>query len=224
MPAFDLSLECASIVIVTTTAVTWSLLTLAMRYFIRLKINGPLGCDDYACSVATVFAVAHSIVTLCEIAFGFGNRKTDGSSLFSEQVGPYVTNMLYTIAITFSSLSISYLIARVVSKVRHKKVLAYLIIGATACWGLAGVITWAFQCRLPHPWNIDRPRHCISLVGAWIGLSVGHAALELANVVLAIAVVWKLQMPVKDKSMIVVAFATRLLILPPTFMRLSALR
>lgn len=54
MPIFGLSIEAASVVIITSTAITWSLLTLGIRIFLRSKINGPLGWDDFFCTTATV--------------------------------------------------------------------------------------------------------------------------------------------------------------------------
>jgi len=53
MPAYGLTDPAAYVVIITATAIIWSLLVLAIRVFLRLKVNGPCGWDDLACVMAT---------------------------------------------------------------------------------------------------------------------------------------------------------------------------
>lgn len=44
----------AYIVIVAVLGVTWSVLVLAIRLYIRLRLNGPFGPDDAAATLGTV--------------------------------------------------------------------------------------------------------------------------------------------------------------------------
>jgi hypothetical protein len=57
----DLSPEATDIVVVTSTAMIWTLMTLGVRIFIRTKINGPWGADDWACLAATVTFNPHPL-------------------------------------------------------------------------------------------------------------------------------------------------------------------
>lgn len=43
-----------SVIAVAVTAIVWTLFFLAIRLYLRFKVNGPWGYDDYAASIATV--------------------------------------------------------------------------------------------------------------------------------------------------------------------------
>lgn len=57
MPAFGLSDAAVHITITATIAMSSTLVTLAMRILLRLRVNGPFGWDDYACMVSSVSKV-----------------------------------------------------------------------------------------------------------------------------------------------------------------------
>lgn len=66
--------------IVCTVAVVgliWALLVLGIRLYLRLKLNGPVGRDDYAAIVATALGAAHSACILAGVKLGLGSLSTD---------------------------------------------------------------------------------------------------------------------------------------------------
>lgn len=166
MPALGLNEPEAYVVITTITAVIWSLLTLCVRIFLRLKVNGPFGRDDAACAIATGVGILHSTLTLVQIRFGLGKRANDLSewTIGWAQFLAWVCNMLYVLVLAFSILSVCFLIARLI-KIQRKVWIAYGIAMATGLWAVCSIFCFAFSCRLPRPWIFARPRHCIGLVG-----------------------------------------------------------
>lgn len=166
MPAFDLSYPGAYIVVVTVTAVIWSLLVLGIRIFLRLKVNGPLSWDDGCCIAATILACIHSVLTLLQLRYGLGRsagtqpQTTINWSSFLLWLSGY----FYYMAQALSMLSVCFLLARIV---RHRKMAwgCYGIAVATVAWALAGMATTAFECGLPRPWEThDATANCIDLV------------------------------------------------------------
>ena len=85
MPAFDLPLGTAYIIITATTALIWTILTWLIRLFIRLKIHGPFAWDDILCTVATVLGVIQSCITLLEVPFGLGRHHVSAENTFRQQ-------------------------------------------------------------------------------------------------------------------------------------------
>ncbi|GAB1734190.1 hypothetical protein NU195Hw_g6690t1 [Hortaea werneckii] len=238
MPAFDLSYPGAYIVVVTVTAVIWSLLVLGIRLFLRLKVNGPLSWDDGCCIAATILACIHSVLTLLQLRYGLGRsagmqpQTTINWSSFLLWLSGY----FYYMAQALSMLSVCFLLARIV---RHRKMAwgCYGIAVATVAWALAGMATTAFECGLPRPWEThDASANCIDLWAMNSSLVITRALLETANILMASAYIslrerkgikaesaaddhlyqsvimlWSLNMHLAPKLQTIAAFSMRLL-------------
>ncbi|KAI7267546.1 hypothetical protein KC345_g7897 [Hortaea werneckii] len=222
MPAFDLSYPGAYIVVVTVTAVIWSLLVLGIRLFLRLKVNGPLSWDDGCCIAATILACIHSVLTLLQLRYGLGRsggmqpQTTINWSSFLLWLSGY----FYYMAQALSMLSVCFLLARIV---RHRKMAwgCYGIAVATVAWALAGMATTAFECGLPRPWEThDASANCIDLWAMNSSLVITRALLETANILMSVIMLWSLNMHLAPKLQTIAAFSLRLLILPPLLIRL----
>ncbi|KAI6849360.1 hypothetical protein KC327_g4439 [Hortaea werneckii] len=240
MPAFDLSYPGAYIVVVTVTAVIWSLLVLGIRLFLRLKVNGPLSWDDGCCIAATILACIQSVLTLLQLRYGLGRsagtqpQTTINWSSFLLWLSGY----FYYMAQALSMLSVCFLLARIV---RHRKMAwgCYGIAVATVAWALAGMATTAFECELPRPWEThDATANCIDLLdyhkgvagdgeyshGKWLhflrasGAMAGSAADD--HLYQSVIMLWSLNMHLAPKLQTIAAFSLRLLILPPLLIRL----
>ena len=130
-------------------------------------------------------------------------------------------------------LSVCLLIARIMAP--WKKVwIAHGVAVTIGLWAVVSILVSALSCKLPHPWLITRPRHCINLVGVGAGheyvqplmsltkwamyttIEIVKIALELANILTAVALIWSLQMPLRPRLMVLAAFAIRLLYVPST--------
>ncbi|RMY44908.1 hypothetical protein D0865_10255, partial [Hortaea werneckii] len=240
MPAFDLSYPGAYIVVVTVTAVIWSLLVLGIRIFLHLKVNGPLSWDDGCCIAATILACIHSVLTLLQLRYGLGrsagtqHQTTINWSSFLLWLSGY----FYYMAQALSILSVCLLLARIV---RHRKMAwgCYGIAVATVAWAIAGMATTAFECELPHPWEThDTSANCIDLLGDHKGVAgdgeyphgkfpyplaaKGIKARSTADHDLyqSVIMLWSLNMHLAPKLQTIAAFSVRLLILPPLLIRL----
>ncbi|KXL46446.1 MAG: hypothetical protein FE78DRAFT_146155 [Acidomyces sp. 'richmondensis'] len=194
MPIFGLSIEAASVVIITNTAITWSLLTLGIRIFLRSKINGPLGWDDFFCTTAT---------------------------LHRSEFFLWVAYLFFFPALACSMLSISSLLARIIGPHRRTVRVAHAIALAIVMWGGVCEFVFAFSCALPRPWVIaETGGRCINLFAFNAGVSVAMLVLETCNIILALHIVWRLQMHRADKCTVLAAFSVRWIMIPPTLARL----
>ena len=106
--------------------------------------------------------------------------------------------------------------------------MAYSIAITVAVFATTSMLLTSFQCRLPKPWDVERPRHCLNLVGEACGevtlnvtdqqqcalhvsSEVVKSVLEAANVAAAILLVYDLQVKTKIKLQAVMLFALRLM-------------
>lgn len=177
MPAFGLNHQGANILVITLTAATWTLLVLSIRVFLRLKINGPFGLDDFTCILATVLALTHSAITLTQLQFGLGRHDADvdQTAIHWASFLLWLGNFFYYTAAGLSMLSVCFLLARVV---RLQRLVwgCYGIAVATVAWAFAACVANAFECALPRPWDIRNwDSHCGHLVSAegWSGRVLG---------------------------------------------------
>lgn len=58
---------------VAVVGIVWVLMVLGIRLYLRLKLNGPVGKDDYAAMVATTLGIAQSALVIASADAGLGN-------------------------------------------------------------------------------------------------------------------------------------------------------
>jgi hypothetical protein len=85
----------------------------------------------------------------------------------------------------------------------------HIVLGITAVWTIAAVISLAVQCDLPTPWD-STPERCINQQALYIGLSVGNILLDIAAVVLPFILVWNVKLPTAKRAQISGLFALRI--------------
>ena len=169
MPAFNLPMAASYVVIAAMVGMIWSIMFWHIRLFIRLKINGPFGWDDIHCTIATVFGIINSCITITETHYGLGQsiRKVPPSDAYHLQLLSWVASLLYILALCFAMLSVCCLIIRIIQHTQHVW-LARGIAIVTAMWTVISFFLLAFMCEPPRPW-ITRPlSRCIDIV------SLGH--------------------------------------------------
>ena len=175
--------------IVSTIAIVgiiWVVMVLGIRLYLRYKLNGPIGNDDYAAILATTLGIAQSAVVLAGVHSGLGHRSTiDDEShdqttikvikffsclkkrpltiltITAEQIG-YAATLLYLSATYVSRASSCLLYIRLTSTRSHL-VAAFAGLGMSAVGGLICLMAIAFQCRLPAPWRVPDGRSCIDM-------------------------------------------------------------
>lgn len=161
MPAFGLEPEPALIVITCATAIIWTNLVFAVRLFMRCKMNGPFGWDDYACGSGTVVATVYSIVTLVQVHYGYGTSTT--TQLGRIMILNWADHLLYILGLGLGKISVAALITRMTKKKEHLAV-GYALVSAMVMWIVIPVGLLAFECDLPTPWEVLAPTHCINRV------------------------------------------------------------
>jgi len=61
---------------IAIVGIIWVVMVLGIRLYLRYKLNGPIGNDDYAAILATSLGIAQSAVVLAGVNSGLGHRKS----------------------------------------------------------------------------------------------------------------------------------------------------
>ena len=240
MSGFDIPSAAAYIAITCAVAIVWTIFTFLIRASLRARVNGPFGLDDIACLVATVgsrmesiveyvltghpqiLAISASIVTLVAIHYGLGYHAVDLPLNSYDDVFLFIWigDQLFILTEAAAMLSICALICRITPerKLHHVCSCLAMLVGT---WALISWLLQVFNCPLPQPWDISDQARCLDLLAIRLGPSICCSLLEIANIAIAVYVVWKVHMSCRAKIAVMIASVSRLLVIPPLFVRFT---
>lgn len=206
---------------VVAIGMVWTILVFSIRIFIRLSIVPPFGQDDATASLGLIVAVGQATATLVSVHYGLGQRESHliNSQLDGFLQSSYAAAILYIIAIAASKCSTSLLIARL-TRTKHHLIASHSITAFIALWALASVLVIAIP-----PWDSEKrlKSYQPDRYTRWAVIEGFSMAIEGIIFALSIYLVWSLYMPLKTKAVVVGAFFCRILIIPPTVVRLRFL-
>lgn len=161
MPAFGLETGPAYLIVLAVTSDIYLILVFAIRLFLRLKVNGPFGKDDWACAISTVFGLVYSVIVVAQVFLGLGFRLRHLSPAETNNLAiiGWVNGLLLTFAGYFSKISACFLLARI-TRTREHLAVAYALMVAMTMWLIQAQVSAVFQCSYPHPWDTSPRNHC----------------------------------------------------------------
>jgi hypothetical protein len=165
MPIFDLESGPSYLLLLAVTSAVYLVLVFSIRLFLRLKVNGPLGKDDWACALGTFFGLVYSIVVVVQVFLGFGSvsRHLSPAEVNRMAIIGWANGFYLAFAGYFSKMSACFMLARM-TKTREHLAVAYGLMAAMTMWMLQAQISSAFQCRYPHPWDTSTRNVCYDRV------------------------------------------------------------
>ena len=165
MPIFHLEPGPAYLLLLALTSAFYLLLVFAIRLFLRLKVNGPFGKDDWACALSTFFGLVYSIVVVVQVFLGFGSalRHLSPAEKNTMAIIGWVNGICLTFAGYFSKMSACFMLARM-TKTREHLAVAYGLMAAMTMWMLQAQISTVFQCKYPRPWDTSPHNVCYDRV------------------------------------------------------------
>ena len=175
-----------------------------------------------------------AVITLIEVHWGLGAPVSDISVSGGHRIQllAYIVTFCYILGLKFSQLSTCFLIARITKT--WKQVWVSYGIGMASCVSaVVFVFLMAFRCRLPAPWNrMQDPSQCINQVNrptfafcfprhiniltvhsgkVWVAFTIVQCGLEIGIAIAALVLVLPLNMCLKSKTIVILAFSVRLL-------------
>lgn len=211
------------ILIVTALCMIFSLISILIRVYVRLQLRHTIMRDDVMVSASMIFSIIQSSIVFVAVTKGYGKTLGDisPSNVVQLQKAVYASNLLYVFTLWLAKLSVGLLLLRLSSDKRHNLV-SKVILLAAALLAVVSIFTVALQCDLASPWIFISAK-CSNLLVRWQVIAAFDIMTELALIANSIYLVHELQVPLRKKTVVVLAFALRLPLMAPIILRLRYL-
>lgn len=167
--------------------------------------------DDILAIIATLFAVAQSVVVLQGAGSGLGQlfaslNDAQRDKFFKTE---YAAQILFIVTIATAKVSGAMSIHSMAQQRQKLYIRACEIF--CAIWGLSSVLVVAFQCKLPTPWNYSASNTCINISAFWTYFSILNILTDFLIIALMINNVRHIQTSSGKKALVMGVFGSRIL-------------
>ncbi|KAL3480530.1 hypothetical protein BJX99DRAFT_266449 [Aspergillus californicus] len=179
-------------------------LVLVLRLFARIYVLKKMGVDDYLIIFACVFSWAFTAVTVVAVKYGLGSHidDVDQSGMVTYSFNVWLSSMFYLTCLGFVKTSVCWFYTRLGDKSLTR--MSFTVFAIVACQATANVLTAALQCRpIPKAWDTDLTGTCVNINVFYLCNAALNIATDLLTYTLPIRVIFKLQMPRKQKIALV---------------------
>ncbi|KAK2750535.1 hypothetical protein FQN55_002136 [Onygenales sp. PD_40] len=200
----------AKVVIAGAMGLCASCLALLIRLYVRVHARIPFGKDDYVLIIAASFILGHLAVTFFGVSKGFGRSidLIDDSNLPTVQKALVASDIIYIIALYFTKCCIITIFIHLSPKKRHNQG-AFATLVLSTIWLLVAILLISVNCELKMPWQ-DMASLCQDIFIRWQVITALDVVVELLLFGLALLLLAGLQMPLRQKGIVLSTFAFRL--------------
>jgi hypothetical protein len=142
--------------------------------------------------------------------------------LTHSQQAAYASDILYITTLFLSKLSTAFLFLRLTPGRGHS-----IAIWSTLCtciaWAFISILLVALRCHPAHPWLDTTTAVCSSLFTRWQFIAALDILTEASLFSISLYLIWRIQMSIKSKTVVVIAFGCRLPYVSCFFFRESVL-
>ncbi|KAE8403185.1 hypothetical protein BDV37DRAFT_250853 [Aspergillus pseudonomiae] len=209
------------IIIVSAICLVLSLVSLLIRLYVRFLLSPPFGIDDVILLGATVSAIVESIIVFQAASIGFGTaiHLLDDHVVRSIQNSVVASDVFYLITLYLSRCCVVAIYSRLTPRRRHKNTL-WGILAFTTAGTIISILVVTVDCSLNKPW-VTPGEHCANLFARWQFITAIDIFTEMALFIFSAVLIYGLQMAIKPKLVVMVAFASRIPLVAFEAVRLS---
>ncbi|KAH7396207.1 hypothetical protein BKA66DRAFT_606099 [Pyrenochaeta sp. MPI-SDFR-AT-0127] len=203
--------------VISGLAVTAKLLTKLGRSQKHIRLAN-LELDDFALFTSFLFATGQSIAVSRQVHAGLGDHIVTLSpqQLKAYEKAGFSSQILYICALAAAKAA-ACLFALNLQPHSRSRIVIRTLMGVTTIWTFVSVFGIAFQCKIPHTWNLTSTQ-CFNQPAFWTFVEIFNGLTDFALAILLCSIVWILQ--AKAKFMLLCVFAARALIIAPIVFRL----
>ncbi|RHZ57989.1 putative integral membrane protein Pth11-like [Aspergillus thermomutatus] len=150
------------------------------------------------------FSWAFISVTIVSVQKGLGSHlvDVDKNNLVSYSFVVWLSSMFYLACLGFIKTSVCWFYTRIGDKTLTR--MSFIMMGVVGTKVAVFVMVAAFQCRpIPKAWNASLPGHCVEINIFYLSNAALNILTDLLTYTLPIKVIFKLQMPFKQKFALV---------------------
>ncbi|KAJ5770960.1 uncharacterized protein N7511_003011 [Penicillium nucicola] len=178
---------------------------LCLRLFARVYVLGKMGLDDYLIIGACLLAWAFIAVTIVAVKNGLGTHyvDTDKTKLIDYAFAVWLSSMFYLACLGFVKTSVLWFYTRLGD--RYLTRLSWIMIGVIAAQAISFVLVAAFQCQpVSKAWASTKPGTCVDINVFYLCNAALNIFTDVLTYTLPIRVIFKLQMPRKQKIVLAI--------------------
>ncbi|KUJ11289.1 uncharacterized protein LY89DRAFT_739485 [Mollisia scopiformis] len=176
--------------------------------------------DDALVIVTMLLGCSMTVTITLAVANGLGTPQsslTDYQTIRLQKYG-YASQLLYIPALCLTKMT-TLVYLHVLSPECRFQTMNMTLEAFTILWSLAAEFAIAFQCQLPSPWAAISGK-CFNTDTFWRINGGFDIVTDVMIVFLPLYLVWSLGMPWRRKGVVVMAFGSRLLVIPFTAWRI----
>ncbi|KAK1995315.1 hypothetical protein LX36DRAFT_659770 [Colletotrichum falcatum] len=203
-----------------------STLAVALRAFTRLKMLRTFGIDDVLMVVAQVLVLGAAVAIGLEASWGLGRHSwvQPKEDFVPYMKSFYVSIILYNVATTVVKLSIL---------LQYRRIFANDLMQKMTTWGLVFMTAWTIMLCLLLPmmclpvaafWDKTVEGRCIDLLASWYTMAAVNIVADFVIFSLPIPVINSLQIPRRQKRMLIFVFGLGFLTCIISAFRIKTLR
>ncbi|KAL1894034.1 hypothetical protein Sste5346_006176 [Sporothrix stenoceras] len=212
------------VVVVSNFFTALSFLIVILRLYTRSQIVRIVSVEDYLIVVSMAAAIGFLTVEMLQVKFGLGQHIGDvpGEDLKRFFQCLWATIPVYNLSLIFSKLSIIFQYKHVFAVAIVQKICFFFLIflGIYGCWAFFGSV---FMCvPVPFFWG-EGEGHCLNKLAFWFSNASINIATDIAIIVLPMPLIKGLQIPLRQKVILMFVFAFGTVVCITSIIRLRSL-
>ncbi|PGH17836.1 hypothetical protein AJ80_04659 [Polytolypa hystricis UAMH7299] len=187
-------------------AVVMILMT-GLRLAIRFRTTRNPGLDDAVCGLGLFFGLCGTVSKSYAVNYGLGQSSAvrDLSQQPKMQIALYTSAMFYVATLFLGKLVVILILIRLTVAKAHLLLLR-LSLAVAALWAVGGILTAAFQCRLPYPWKYSKDQ-CINYMAYWATQGAFDMLTDAVIMAVSLWILSNVQMTFSKRLVVVIAAA-----------------
>ncbi|KAF2689367.1 hypothetical protein K458DRAFT_462316 [Lentithecium fluviatile CBS 122367] len=204
--------------------VALSTVSVILRLYTRKRVLNILGADDVTISIAQIFAIAVSVLTLLQAKWGLGRHTAAVApdDAVKQLKSLYANTIIYNAAQTITKISFLILYRRIFPDKRTQATCFWLLMFIVA-WGITQEFIVAFACTPLENFEPKMTGKCIYSLPVWYLTSSMNIVTDFLIFIIPIIPVLKLQMGVKKKALLLCLFCLGFFTCAVSLIRISTL-
>ncbi|KAF1938307.1 hypothetical protein EJ02DRAFT_384021 [Clathrospora elynae] len=189
-----------------------------IRLWLRLQTR-KWRSDDWLLAAATLLDTVQSGLIIHLVNLGLGASQEDIPLSQLQRLGRegIATQILYIVVLLSSKCSVLFIYLRLSPGSAHHNA-SWLLIASSCLWALISVILIAVPCNPVQYYT--KPEACMNRWPKWLAIGTLDIVTELLIILVAIHLVWSLNMRPQPKFLVIFAFSARLPVIGIALIRL----
>lgn len=196
-----------------------------LRMYTRLFMVRAHGIEDHFITASLIFSIALTICIGFQVRYGMGQHMdviTNGEDSISMMKAFYASILVYNTSLSFTKISILLQYRRIFQTPRFT-VICWVLLVIAILYGLSTFIGSIFQCVPVSAFWTQEHSKCINMFASWFFNAAMNIFMDLAILILPMPVLKNLNLPRRQKYLLIGVFATGGIVCVVSILRLHAL-